>query len=455
MNLLTSIATFGFCMLFQLLVVNGAPAPNGAPKRIPSTTKTSMTTSKTSSTLAKSSTITSKSSTVTSKSSSTVVLSTTKVSSTLSSSATYPTPTVPIGAGGGPFATVEGRMFQIQSKTQFFAGTNAWWLGQLQNNTDVFNVFADLALSQLKVARVWGFSETNDAATASGVYYQVLNSSGQYFNFDSSTGIPRLDYVVSTAEAKGVKLVLPLANHWGDLGGVPAYTTAFGGNSTSWYTDAQSQAAYKNYINLIVNRYKSSAGIFAWELCNEPRCSGCSTSVITNWASDISAYIKTLDSQHMVALGDEGWMTPPVGDGSYAYSGYEGVDFVKNLAIPTIDYGTFHLYPDSWGYNDTWGNEWIVQHDAAGEAAGKPVVFEEYGSTNTTNHSAICEPWQQTTLSNTSVAYDSFWQFATTLSIDPFDDYAIYYNTTAGSDYEGLAYQHAAAMLAKAPTATQ
>ena len=34
----------------------------------------------------------------------------------------YPTPTVPIGAGGGPFATVSGRMFNIQSKTQFFAG---------------------------------------------------------------------------------------------------------------------------------------------------------------------------------------------------------------------------------------------------------------------------------------------------------------------------------------------
>lgn len=84
-------------------------------------------------------------------------------------------------------------------------GTNAWWLSQLQNDTDVFNVFADLALvsrssplilptrpnlmqSQLKVARVWGFSETNDAATATGVYFQVLNSSGQYFNFDSNTG---------------------------------------------------------------------------------------------------------------------------------------------------------------------------------------------------------------------------------------------------------------------------
>ena len=272
---------------------------------------------------------------------------------------------------------------------------------------------------------------------------------------DSPQGIPRLDYVVSTAEAKGVKLVMPLANNWGDLGGKPAYEAAFGSSATSWYTDAPSQAAYKKYINLIVNRYKSSAAIFAWELMNEPRCSGCSTSVITNWASDVSAYIKSLDSQHMVALGDEGWMTAPVGDGSYAYSGYEGVDFVKNLAIPTLDYGTFHLYPESWGYNDTWGNEWIMQHNAAGKAAGKPVVFEEYGSTNTANHSIICQPWQQTTLLDTSVAYDSFWQFATTLSINPFDNYAIYYNTTPGSDYEVLAYQHAAAMLAKNPTATQ
>ena len=272
---------------------------------------------------------------------------------------------------------------------------------------------------------------------------------------DNLKGIPRLDYVVSTAEAKGVKLVLPLANHWGDLGGIPAYTTAFGGNSTSWYTDAQSQTAYKKYINLIVNRYKNSAAIFAWELCNEPRCTGCSTSVITNWASSTSAYIKSLDPSHMVALGDEGWLTPPAGDGSYAYSGAEGVDFAVNLAIPTLDYGTFHLYPESWGYNDSWGSEWIAQHDAAGAAAGKPVVFEEYGSTAAVDKAAVCGPWQQTTLGNTSVAYDSFWQFATALSIDPFDDYAIYYNNTAGSDYEVLAFQHAAAMLAKNPTATQ
>ena len=42
----------------------------------------------------------------------------------------------------------------------------------------------------------------------------------------------------------------------------------------------------------------------------------------------------------MVTLGDEGWFAPTdgIGDGSYAYSGDEGVDFVENLRIDTLDY---------------------------------------------------------------------------------------------------------------------
>jgi mannan endo-1,4-beta-mannosidase len=58
----------------------------------------------------------------------------------------------------------------------------------------------------------------------------------------------------------------------------------------------------------------------------------------------------------MVTLGDEGWLSPAdgYGDSSYAHSAYEGVDFVKNLQIRTLDYGVFHMYPDQWGYNYTW-----------------------------------------------------------------------------------------------------
>jgi mannan endo-1,4-beta-mannosidase len=152
---------------------------------------------------------------------------------------------------------------------------------------------------------------------------------------------------------------LPFVNNWGDYGGIGAYNTAFGGNATTWFTDSMSQKVYKDYIKTLVTRYKKSTAIFAWELANEPRCHGCPTSIIYNWASEISEYIKSLDSDHMVTLGDEGWQSPAdgYGDGSYAYGAFEGVDFALNLQIKTLDYGVLHLHPNSWGYNYTWGNE--------------------------------------------------------------------------------------------------
>ena len=265
-------------------------------------------------------------------------------------------------------------------------------------------------------------------------------------------GIGRLDYVVSAAKTYNIQLVLPLLNNFDALGGINTYINAYGGTHASFYTDANSQAAYKNYIKFIVNRYKSSANIFSWELCNEPRCSGCASSVITNWATTISAYIKSLDANHMVSLGDEGWLQPSYagGDGTYAYSGYEGVDFVKNLAIKTIDYGTFHMYPDQWGYNYSWGNTWISQHNAIGKAAGKPVVLEEYAAPTVALQEQYLPQWQSTTLSQTSIAADAFWQFATTFAdgTNPYDNYAIYYNATAGSVYQNFGTAHANAMSA-------
>ena len=161
----------------------------------------------------------------------------------------------------------------------------------------------------------------------------------------------------------------------------------------------------------------------------------------------------------MVSLGDEGWLQPSFtgGDGTYAYSGYEGVDFVKNLAIKTIDYGTVHLYPDQWGYNYSWGNTWIAQHNAIGKAVGKPVVLEEYAASTVALQEQYMPQWQSTVLTQTSIASDSFWQFATKFAdgTNPYDEYAIYYNTTAGSTFQRLGTAHAKDMAAKKATATQ
>jgi mannan endo-1,4-beta-mannosidase len=245
-------------------------------------------------------------------------------------------------------------------------------------------------------------------------------------------------------------LVLPFVNNWGDYGGLQAYGNAFGSNATTFYTNAAAQKAYKNYIKTLVTRYKKSTAIFSWELGNEPRCKGCDFSVITNWATEISKYIKSLDPDHMVTLGDEGWFAPAPGyDGSYAYSGGEGVDFTANLKIKTLDYGTFHLYPNSWGYNYTWGTEWIEQHDAIGKAAKKPVVLEEYGTPFPNNHTDTVAPWQAAVVKS-GVAADQIWQFGSNdLSIPGTtlgDVNTIYYNET---EYKLLGSGHAKKMLAK------
>ncbi|KAL9613989.1 MAG: hypothetical protein Q9167_001469 [Letrouitia subvulpina] len=362
---------------------------------------------------------------------------------------------------GVKFTSVDQRLFKIDGKkTSYFAGANTWWLGHLFDNADVDTALNQICATGYKVLRVWGFGTVNDATNTQDVYYQVLNSSGQYFNYNTRNGIARLDYAVAAAEQRGIKLILPLLNNFDDLGGINTYTNVYGGDHNSFYTNAAAQAAFKKYIKFIVSRYRASPAVFSWELCNEPRCRGCSPDVVYNWASATSAYIKSLDKKHPVCVGDEGWLQPstqvPNNDGSYAYSNYEGIDSEKFLSIPTIDFGTFHMYPNQWGYNYTWGNTWIEQHNIIGKRAGKPMLLEEYAVPQGEDRKGIMGQWQDTIVTKTSVAGDMIWQFGTHFPSgnNPFDEYALYYDSTPNSDYDVLATQHAKAMAAKKPVAT-
>ena len=206
-----------------------------------------------------------------------------------------------------------------------------------------------------------------------------------------------------------------------------AYATYYGIALTDWYTSTAAQAQYKAYIAAVVSRYKTSTAIFAWELANEPRCAGCDLSVMNNWATTISAYIKSLDSNHMVTLGDEGFGLSTLSDGSYPFTtGAGGYNWTQNLEIPDIDFGTYHLYPSSWGQADSWGTLWVHAHAEAAAAVGKPVILEEYGSLTLTNE----EAWKSEVLA-TETAGDMYWQFGDDLSTgeSPNDGYAIYYGT--------------------------
>jgi mannan endo-1,4-beta-mannosidase len=307
-------------------------------------------------------------------------------------------------------------VFLHQGKPFCFSGTNNYYLGY-RDRAMVDDVFEQARAMGLKVLRVPAFIDRGSLddsvastdrngwepyGTKQGVYFQYWDTASKSVAYNEGTekddGLTRLDYVLAKAAENDVKLVLVLTNNWREFGGMDQYLKWFNLEyHHHFYTSPKARQAYKNYAAHLVQRvnsithlvYKDDPSIFAWELANQPRCrnfgqydddpSGeCRAETITAWVKEMSEHIKSLDANHLVAVGDEGFFNRP-GDASEQYNGKDGVDHEAFLALPSIDYGTFHLYPDNWSTGTQWGNQWIIDHVAAAQKAGKPTVLEEYG----------------------------------------------------------------------------
>jgi mannan endo-1,4-beta-mannosidase len=161
--------------------------------------------------------------------------------------------------------------------------------------------------------------------------------------------------------------------------------------------------------------YRDDPTILSWELVNEPFCGtdsdnplrsttagsatspDCSAERLTTWANEMSTYIKSLDPNHLVSVGDSGFLNRPPRP-EIEYSNVYGDDFEALLALPGIDFGTFHLYIDYPGPLDThtpsWGVQYIADHVAAAAPFGKPVVMEEFGyDVDANRRDAIFQLW--------------------------------------------------------------
>jgi len=314
--------------------------------------------------------------------------------------------------------------------------------------------FADIAAMGSTTVRTWGFYETTSASN--WMYYQSWSGSTPTVNL-GATGLQNFDKVVAAAKANGIRLIVALTNNWSDYGGMDVYVKQIlnSDNHDLFYTNANVKTAFKNYIKTFVGRYANEPTIMAWELANEPRCRGstgttsgsCTTATITAWAKEISAYIKSIDANHLVALGDEGFYNFP-GHPIYVYQGTEGIDFDVNLAISTLDFGTAHAYPEHWGQsgNETaFGKQWIIDHVASGKKVNKPVILEEYGVT--TNKPAVYAEWLAT-VESSGLAGDLYWQAGSHLTNGDThnDGYAVY----PDSGVAPLLRSHAAKMKARA-----
>ncbi|KAI9823197.1 MAG: hypothetical protein M1832_002641 [Thelocarpon impressellum] len=258
------------------------------------------------------------------------------------------------------------------------------------------------------------------------VYYQAWNERIPSINYGDN-GLRLLDDTVRQAEETGIKLILTLSNNWEAYGGMDLWVNNVIGRGAPhdlFYTDARIMQYFKDYVRIIVERYRDSEAIFAWELTNEARCYGpgsnpssgaCKPSTVTSWARNMSDYIKSLDSNHMVSFGSEGFMNrPDTANGEYQYDGSTGGDYDAEIRLPSIDFGTIHLYPGySPGVDLAWTLEFLAKHDTSSFEAGKPAVLEEYGVSRFENgtfpRAGTYSAWHELILASRAFQGDMTW----------------------------------------------
>jgi mannan endo-1,4-beta-mannosidase len=192
----------------------------------------------------------------------------------------------------------------------------------------------------------------------------------------------RLDYVMAKARDLDLYLVLTLVNNWDAYGGMKWYVTnsPTATHHDDFYSDPWCRDEYRNHAATLINRtntftgvpYRDDPTLFAWQLANEPRVDwGAPTTPLTNWVWDMAAYIKSLDTNHMLSVGDEGLDLD-------AWTG--------NHQSPDVDYAVVQCWPDWWwsAESDATQYAWAMDYVAtrlsiADTTLDMPFVLSEFG----------------------------------------------------------------------------
>ncbi|WOL17025.1 mannan endo-1,4-beta-mannosidase 1 [Canna indica] len=298
-----------------------------------------------------------------------------------------------VEADGG-FIRTKGVNFVLNGSPFFANGFNAYWLMTFASDPSlrdkVSSAFSEASSHGLLVARTWAFSD-------GGGSYALQYSPGSY-NEQTFKG---LDFVVSEAKKYGIRLILGLVNNYETFGGKQQYVQWArnqGQNIASddeFFTNPVVKGFYKNHIKTVLTRvntitgvaYKDDPTIFAWELMNEPRCqSDLSGNTIQGWITEMAAHVKSIDSNHLLEAGLEGFYGSSSPEKRYNPSVQIGTDFIANNQIPNIDFATIHSYPDQWLSNSddqsqlAFLNNWLDSHIRdARDVLRKPLLIAEFG----------------------------------------------------------------------------
>jgi mannan endo-1,4-beta-mannosidase len=172
--------------------------------------------------------------------------------------------------------------------------------------------------------------------------------------------------------------------------------------------------------------YRDDPAIFGWELMNEAQVITGRWAERRAWFAEMSAYVKSLDPNHLVAPGAWGYR-----------SASERREWLDDHAIPTIDYCDVHNYPrddhDSFVNSPAALKEFIENRAAAAYSLRKPLVLGEFGMGVEGHNGASQVEWYKAFFDGTARAGGAgamFW----ILTPDARRGYGVTYSTARDKD---------------------
>ena len=337
------------------------------------------------------------------------------------------------------FVTVKDGKFFIGDKEYRYVGTNFWYgailasEGQGGNRERLLKELDDMKAIGIDNVRVLVGGDGRDSIP-SHIAPKLQTQPGVY----NDTILQGLDYLMAELEKRDMKAVLYFNNAWEWSGGYGAYLdwVGFNGDVQSsktpgemvhfdqtpvpsidgWWEYMQyvgnfvlndsAKALANQHVKNIVTRkntitgkpYTESTALMSWEIANEPRCfvnDSLHKAKFVEWIDEVSTLIKSLDSNHLVTTGSEG------------YHGCEDDMELFNAihTLPNIDYACIHIWPYNWGWIGKYNQNYDADKTTEGEdpivtkvdtacantlqyineayeymsKAGRPMVLEEFG----------------------------------------------------------------------------
>ncbi|KAK9815623.1 hypothetical protein WJX72_006999 [[Myrmecia] bisecta] len=312
-----------------------------------------------------------------------------------------------------------------------------------------------------------GFTVMRMFAHGDSPRWQLQTAPGQYNDYF----LRGLDYALNQAAVHNIKVIVVPVNHglvagtgdgllqyvkWAGLStAIPADPTQPSDIDHFW-TSPVAKGFVKDHLRFLATHvnvfsgraWKDDPTIFAWDLYNEMRCPytqlglSCADQV-TAWVGEMAAYLKSVDPNHMVTVGEEGFFdyrgpdieSNPTGipanlqvPGSYGryWAAHVGQDFVTQHSSPNIDFAAVHLWPVNWNTTDPgFVQTWLAAHMAAAKQLGKPLIVEEFGYQVAYSDAeitakrdpvfrAILQAVQQSLAEGGPLRGDLFWRWDTT-----------------------------------------